>query len=167
MEFNVIGTRAYWFTLEVQLPGRDAYEVQGRFDVPRKAENVSFFDIANALKPGLELPVRVDPADPETVAIDWDRFLADPGRKKAVKAASEAGQRSQVAKQLARNPKLQAQLQSNNRIAVQAWVGAVQAGQMTRAEFDKNVTQEVESGRMDPADAQAAYAALGPPAPGA
>ncbi len=160
LELNIIGTRAYRFTLEVRVPGREPYEVDGRFDVPRKAENVGPFNRGNALKPGLELPVRVDATDPTVVAIDWDRFLGDPGRKKAVKSASEAGRRTRVAEQLSKNPKLQAKLQANNRMAIDGWVYAVQAGQMSREEFETTVNVELESGRMDPADAAAAWAVL-------
>ena len=108
LEPNVFGTRAYSLTLEVRLAGREPYEVTGMFDVPKKAENLNFFDTANTLKPGIELPVRVDAADAAKVAVDWDKFMADPGGKKAVKAAKEAGQRASVAKAVAKKPKMQA-----------------------------------------------------------
>ena len=160
LEPNVIGTHAYWFTLEVRVPGQEPYEVSGRFDVPKKAENISFFDVGNALKPGIELPVRVNSGDGSTVAVDWDRFLASPGRKQSVKAAKEAGQRANVAQQVAKNPKLQAKMWANNRLAVQGWIGAVKAGQLSRDDFERTVTGEVESGRMDPADAEAARQTL-------
>ena len=160
IELNVLGTRAYLLTLEVRMSGREPYDVSGRFDVPRKAENLGFFDIANKLQPGIELPVRVDPSDPDNVAVDWERFVASPDRKRQVRAAKEAAQRVAVAKQIAKNPKMQAKMWANNRIAVQAWAGAVQAGQMSRDDFEKHVTSEVESGRMDPADAEAARRSL-------
>ena len=161
IEPNVLGTRAYRLTLEVRVPGREPYDVSGRFDVPKKAENLSFFDTANPLKPGIELPVRVDPNDPETVAVEWERFLASPDRKSQLRAAKGAAQRSAVAKQVAKNPKMQAKMWANNRMAVQVWAGAVSAGQMSREDFEKNVNLEVDSGRMDPADAQAARQSLG------
>ena len=160
LEPNVMGTRAYWFTLEVRIPGREPYEVSGEFHVPKKAENLSFFDVANSLKPGIELPVRVDLNDSAKVAVDWDQFLASPGRKQSVKAAKEAGQRANVAAQVAKNPKLQAKMWANNRMAVQGWLGAVRAGQLSRDDFERTVTGEVESGRMDPADAEAARQTL-------
>lgn len=65
-----------------------------------------------------------------------------------------------VAKQVARNRTLQAQLWANNRRAVQGWIGAVRAGLLSRDDFERTVTGEVESGRMDPADAQAARQTL-------
>ena len=160
LDLNIVGTRAYQFTLEVRVPGHDPYEVNGRFDVPRKAENVGPFSRGNTLKPGVELPVRVDPTAPTIVAIDWDGFLGDPGRKKAVKDASDAGRRRGGAQQLAKNPKLQATHRAANRDAVGMWVYEVQAGRMSREEFDATVNVELESGRMDPADADAAWAVL-------
>jgi hypothetical protein len=160
LELNVFGTRAYWLTLLVRLPGREPYEVRDRFDVPRKAENVGFFDIANKLQPGVELPVRVAAGDPATVAVDWDRFLDDPSRPSSVREARVRAQRAQVAEQIARNPKLQAKMWAGNRQAVRAWADAVRMGSMTREAFERSVTQEVESGRMAPADAEAGRRAL-------
>ena len=157
---NIIGTRRYWFRLEVRAPGSEPYEVHGEFKVPRKAENVNLFNAANHLGPGLELPVRVDPADSVSLEVDWDRFLASPGRKKAVRAADDAVRRQAVRDQLEGKPELAAKMQANNRIAVQAWAGAVRAGQMSREDFERTVTGEVESGRMDPADAEAARRSL-------
>ena len=39
-------------------------------------------------------------------------------------------------------------------------MGAVQAGNMSRDEFDRTLELEVANGRMDPADAEAARGAL-------
>jgi hypothetical protein len=58
------------------------------------------------------------------------------------------------------NPELAQQLRANNATAVVAWARAVQAGKMSREEFDKTVDLEVKVGRMDPADAEAARATL-------
>ena len=44
-----------------------------------------------------------------------------------------------------------------NRQALPVWVQAVKGGSMKRKEFDKTVALEVKLGRMDPADAEAAY----------
>ncbi len=48
--------------MEIQIPGRDAYQVNNQFMVPAGA----------TLGAGVELPVKVDSADPGKVAIDWD-----------------------------------------------------------------------------------------------
>lgn len=162
---NVLGTRPYDLTLEVRLPGQEPYAVSGRFDVPRKSENVGFLGGPTALSPGIELPVRVDPRDPQSVAVDWDRFVADPGRKDAVRAADERDGRVRVAQHLAKNPKLQAKTQASGRQRVEHWAGAVRAGGMSRADYDKTVAGEVEAGRIHPDDAEAGRALLdGPPA---
>lgn len=162
LELNRFGTRRYTFTLEVRTPDRDPYEVEGQFKVPRKAENTGWLaaDVGNKLQPGLELPVRVDPADPSSVEIDWDRYLASPGRKTAQRAASEAGRIARAREQLERNPKLVEKLRAQNRVALEAWVEAVRIGNMSREEFEKTVQLELDSGRMDPADAEAARGSL-------
>jgi len=162
LELNRFGTRKYRFTLEVRLPDREPYEIEGQFKVPRKAENTGFLpaDVGNALKPGLELPVRVDPADNGSLEIDWDKFLAAPGRKQTQKAANQSAKNRQVAEQLERKPKVRDKLREGNRSAVRGWASAVQMGQMTREAFEAQVNQELECGRMDLADADAARATL-------
>ena len=159
---NLVGTRKYRFALEVQIPDRDPYDVEGEFKVPRRAENTGLLagEVAKPLQPGVELPVRVDPADPSTVEIDWDKYLATPGRKDAQKAANQSAKNRQMAAHLEKNPKLAAKARAGNKGAVQAWAGAVKMGNMTREEFDAQVDQEIEAGRMDPADAEAARETL-------
>lgn len=166
LEPNVLGRRTYWLTLEIRLPGRDPYEVAGKFRVPKRAENINLLNIQNKLPEGLELPVRVDPADADRVAIDWDRFLSSPGRKEAMREGVESARRRQARAQLERNPKLHAKIRENNRQAVMAWAGAVRDGNMSREEFERTVDGEVEAGRMDAADAEAGRRALDAPAAG-
>ena len=66
----MIGSRKYDFALEVTVAD-ELYAVQGRFKVPKKAENLGFFSIGNKIPAGVELPVWVDPADRGRVEIDW------------------------------------------------------------------------------------------------
>jgi len=56
--------------LEVHLPGREAYRVANQYMVPATA----------TINEGIRLPVRVDPADPSRLAIDWDRAAQEPAR---------------------------------------------------------------------------------------
>jgi hypothetical protein len=142
----------------VRIPDREPYEVEGRFKVPRKAENTGHLagGVGQPLRPGIELPVSVDPADQSSIEIDWKRFLATPGRKDAQRAATQSAKNRQLAEQLAGNPKLTEQLRANNRLAVQSWAAAVKAGSLSREEFEQTVNLELETGRMDPADADAA-----------
>jgi hypothetical protein len=112
------------------------------------------------LTPGLELPVRVDAADPTSIEIDWERYLKTPGRKQAQRAATQSARNRQMAEHLENNPKLAEKARAGNRVAVQSWAAAVKAGNMSREDFEQTVSQEVETGRMDPADAEAARATL-------
>jgi len=157
---DLVGSRTYRFTLEVTVPGREPYPVADRFKVPKRAESTGTLASAGYLAVGLELPVWVDPADPSAVAIDWHRFLASPGRKQAVRAAMDARRVAHMRDALERKPELAAQLRANNRTAAQGWVEAVRAGSMSREELERELTLEVDTGRMDPADAEAARASL-------
>jgi len=157
---NRFGRRPYRFRLEVHLPGHEPYMVEGKYKVPRKAENTGFFKRAIKLQPGVELPVRVSSTALDDLKIDWDRFLGSGDQKAAVDAASLSAQRAQLKKQIERNPKMQAKMWAGNKMAARAWAEALRGGAMTREEFDRTVDGEVESGRMDPADAEAARASL-------
>ncbi len=159
---NRFGTRKYRLMLEVRLPEHDPYEIEAEFKVPRKAENTGFIagGIGTPLNPGLELPVRVDAIDPASVEIDWDKFLASPERKEAQRAVNQSAYNRAVAEQLKRNPKQAEKARANNKVAVRGWAAAVRSGQMTREQFEETVKLEVETGRMDPADAESARASL-------
>ena len=163
VDFNRRGTRPYRFKLEVRVPDRDPYEIEGVFKVPRKTENTGLLESASALQAGIELPVRINPDDGDEVAIDWDAYMATPGRKDAHRAAGASRQHQLMREQLERNPKQMAKLQAQNRGVVQAWAGAVKAGNLSREDFEASVKMEVDSGRMDPADADAARRSLDGP----
>jgi hypothetical protein len=153
------GSRRHRLVLEVRLPGRDPYTVHGEWKVPNRS--LGALGGGGILAAGMELPVRVDVDEPQSVDIDWDAYKATPGRKEAQKAAQETRRTDRVREQLERNPKHQQRLREGNRQAVHAWAGAVLAGNMSREEFEQTVQVELDSGRMDPADAEAARASLG------
>jgi hypothetical protein len=153
------GKHSYDLTLEIQIPGTEAYEVSGEFKTPAKAGRTGLVS-HRGLGPGLELPVKVDREDPQRVAIDWDAFLASPDRKAAVKKAVQDESANANKRMLDANPDLAKQVRANNANAVVVWAGAVKAGKMSREKFDKTVDLEVRVGRMDPADAEAARATL-------
>jgi len=155
---EAFGKAKYSLELEVTLPGRPPYRVAGRFKVPAKAERTGL--TRASLSRGLELPVRVDPDDPERVEIDWDAFTASPDRKAALDGARSSRQAEVVKGQMAKKPKLQQQMWAQNKQAAAAWVVAVRMGNMNREEFEREIQLEVDNGRMDPADAEAARAEL-------
>jgi hypothetical protein len=153
------GKHRYVFTLEIQVPETEPYEVSGEFKTPAKAGRTGVLS-HRGLEPGLQLPVTVDRADPQRIAIDWDAFLASPDRKAAVKEAVQGESANANKRMLEANPDLAQQLRANNATAVVGWANAVKAGKMSREDFDKTVNREVKVGRMDPADAEAARASL-------
>jgi hypothetical protein len=153
------GKHRYDLTLEIQIPDSEPYEVSGRFKTPAKAGRTGLVS-HRGLQPGLELPVKVDPRDPQQIAIDWDAFLASPGRKAAVKEAVQGESANANKRMLEANPDLAQQIRANNATAVVVWANAVKTGEMSREKFDKTVDLEVKVGRMDPADAEAARASL-------
>lgn len=149
LELNRFGTRAYRLVLDVELEGEPPFEVDGTFHVPRRAENTGLLagSVGNSLKPGLELPVVVDPRDRTRVEVDWKKFLAAPERKAAQKQTEQDAYDRALAK-------------THNKAAVKAWAEMVQAGELSRETFERNVAAEIEGGRMDPADAEKARAKL-------
>ena len=152
------GSRRYVLMLEVRLPGREPYDVEGKFKVPNRA--LGAVGAGGILAEGIELPVRVSETEPNAVDIDWDAYRSAPGRKQQQKAAQESRAHVKMREQLERNPKLAEKLRAGNRQAVQGWAEAVRAGNMSREEFESTVELEVATGRMDPADAEGARATL-------
>ena len=159
LAFDHFGSRRYRLLLEVRIPGHDPYMVEGEWKVRNRSLGV--FGGGGILAAGIEVPVRVDADDPGSVDIDWDAYKAMPGRKQAQKAAQEARAIAQGRAQLERNPKLAERTRAANRQTVHLWAGAVRDGGMSREEFETAVQLELDSGRMDPADAEAARASLG------
>lgn len=156
--YGSFAKQGYELELEVSVPGREPYTVRGRFKAPAKAERVGL--TRASLSAGIELPVRVDRSDPERVEIDWDRFAADPARKDAIQDARLTRQNTQLRAQLEKDPEQQKKMWAMNKGTASVWAGAVKMGSMTREEFERDVALEVDSGRMDPADADAARALL-------
>jgi hypothetical protein len=152
------GSRRYVLLLEVHLPGREPFEVEGKFKVPNRA--LGSVGAGGILAEGIELPVEVSETDPNAVEIDWDAYRSAPGRKQQQKTAQESRAHENMRKQLERNPKMAEKLRAGNRQAVQGWAAAVRGGGMSREEFEREVAVEVATGRMDPADADAARATL-------
>ena len=153
-----IGKRRYQFTLEVAAPGSEAYKVDIDTKVPARSQWAGLGKLRD-LPPGLELPVRVDPSDPQSLEVDWDKFFANPDRKKAVSKASSDHNVAKYREEVA-TTETGRKLIEGNRAALPVWVQAVKGGNMKRKEFDKTVELEVRLGRMDPADADEAYRQL-------
>lgn len=162
-QLNYFGYRTYEFTLAVSTPVHGEYEMHDAFKVPRRAENTGLLanKVQVGLKAGLELPVHVDPRDRDGVEIDWPAFLADPDRKRDQDDAAQKAYNRKLKEQTEADPKLLATMRANNELAARTWAEAVRNGVMEREQFEQALDLEVECGRMDPADAEAARASLG------
>src|SRR4051812_19258681 len=84
IDVSDFGVGRHVFRLQVRLPGRDAYEVSGHFKVPpevqfgkKRSMVLRPFVKRHRIPVGLKLPVDVDPARSDDVAIDWDAQMGD------------------------------------------------------------------------------------------
>lgn len=164
-EFDVsdFGVGRHTLRLEVRLPGREPYEVEGRFKVPpkvqfgRRAPLIARPLLKRSPIPvGITLPVTADPAKPDDVTIDWDGFLAAGGRDEMKRLSEAEG----VDKLQRTYPEQTAQMRANAQRELPVWVTYVQGGTMSRKDFDKNVDAYVKLGYLEPAEADAARARL-------
>jgi hypothetical protein len=153
------GLGAHTLRLEVRLPGREPYVVEGRFKVPaevqfgRKRGFVARPLMKRTPVPaGITLPVSVDPAKPEDVMIDWDAFLAAGGRDEMKRLHESAA----VERLHSARPEQAAKQKEDAKVALDTWVAAVQAGTLKRKQFDQSVDVQVKLGFLDPADVEAA-----------
>lgn len=162
LELNYFGYRTYDLALAVSTPVHGEYRTEGAFKVPRRAENTGLLaaKVQVGLKAGLALPVHVDPRDRDEVEIDWPAFLADPNRKRDQDDAAQKAYNRKLKEQTEADPKLLATMRANNELAAKTWAEAVRNGVMAREDFEQALDLEVECGRMDPADAEAARATL-------
>lgn len=104
LELNHFGYRTFSFVLDVVTSVHGSHTVDADFKVPRRAENVGWLapSVQVGLKPGLTLPVHVDPRDPNAVRIDWPAFLDSPGRKEEQKAAAQVDYTRRVSEESAK-----------------------------------------------------------------
>jgi hypothetical protein len=164
-EFDVsdFGVGRHTLRLEVRLPGREPYEVEGRFKVPKEVQfgKRAPFLLRPLMKRspvpvGITLPVSVDPAKPDDVTIDWDGFLAAGGRDEMKKGNEAAG----VDKLRATYPKETAQMRENATRDLPNLVAGVKGGSIKRKDFDQTLETFVRNGYLEPGEADAARAEL-------
>lgn len=154
----------YAFTLEVTVPGREPYTVEDvRTRVPAKAEKYGLFE-EHPIPLTLEVPVVVEAARPERVAIDWKTFLAYPDRVARLKAAR--GRALQIAAQrnaqalAAQNPAAASAPRQNPALV---WAEAVRAGTLSRQQFDQSALRLLQLGQLSNDEYLAAEARLNEP----
>lgn len=150
----------YDFVLGVTLPGQPTYQVAKRDRVPGKVEDGGLLRGEVHLAPGIEVPVHVG-SDPTDVTIDWDAYLAMPGRAEDAELARNrkawAGVKAQFAKQPAA---FQQQMLDGSRMASLSHAQAVVDGHLTREAFEKQYDQVYRSGHIRVEDLAAAVAII-------
>ena len=130
--------------LEVRIDGRDPYSVLQEFKVPKK-----WFEIGK----GVELPVRVDPEQPDRIVIDWEAFGAA-GGKQVVEERGAQNQRDANYKAVSQNPALRESAQKQ----LTVWLAAVEAGSMTVEDLHRYIDERVTVGMLTPEEGDAAKA---------
>jgi hypothetical protein len=127
--------------LEVRIDGRDPYSVLQEFKVPKK-----WFKIVR----GVELPVRVDPEQPDRIVIDWEAFGAA-GGKQVVEERGAQNQRDATFKAVSQNTVLREAAQKT----FVEYLGEVEAGRMTVQDFNGYVDEHVTQGMLTPEEGDA------------
>jgi hypothetical protein len=127
--------------LEVRIDGRDPYSVLQEFKVPKK-----WFEIGK----GVELPVRVDPEQPDRIVIDWKAFGAA-GGKQVVEERGAQNQRDATFKAVSQNTVLREAAQKT----FVEYLGEVEAGRMTVQDFNGYVDEHVTQGMLTPEEGDA------------
>lgn len=141
-----LGTIPHLLTLEVHIPGRDAFTTSGRYKVPAKATGSSGYE----LPPGLRLPIVVrDPASSD-FDIDWKAFNASPDRKAAVKKAAADRSSAEATAYTNSVPGMKEQTWAASREALPLWMDMVRNGQLKRKNFDRDLNTLVRIGQMQP-----------------
>jgi hypothetical protein len=151
----------YRFVLDVHRPGMEPYRIEQKVRVPSKVQRTLTQGEVH-VPSGAEVPLRVTGPGPEDVEIDWDGYLALPGRKQTAERLRAEAQWDRVGAEFERTTK-PAQVQkvrANSRMAALAWADAVVAGQMTRAQFDQSTEQSLRMGHLLAEDLQEARAKL-------
>jgi len=142
-----MGWRPHELTLEVHLPGEQAYETKGRFRVPARFCHGS----AVRLPTGVQLPVKRTGAGPEEIKVEWGSFAKTREDKKEIKRHAAREHNDALVEGLERNqPEAQARMREANTGALPTWVAAVKAGKMKRKEFDQSVQTLLRLKQIDP-----------------
>ena len=151
----------YRFVLDVRRPGFEPYRIEQNVRVPSKVQS-SLTQGEVRVPRGAEVPLTVTGPGPADVEIDWDGYLALPGRKQQAERLRAEAQWDRMGADFEKRTK-PAQVQkirSEHRTAVHLWADAVLMGTMTREAFDHESEMAIRMGFLLPADHAEARAKL-------
>lgn len=161
MAIDAVASVPYRFVLEVHRPGAAAYRIEQRERIPAKVQR-TWTQGEQHVPAGTEVPLRVTGPGPDEVEIDWDGYLAMPGRKQAAERLRGEAQIDHIAAEFERTTK-PAQVQkirANTRMAALTSADMVRAGQMSREQFDESMNLSVRMGHLLPEDLAEAVAKI-------
>jgi len=153
-EASTFGNAQHDFKVEVRVPGREPYELQGLFRIPVKLMGV--------VGRGTVVPVKVHPSEPSRVVFDWEHFdsSAVVDIDDASTGESGAGQVVAGSHESIRDQVHDAMPDATRTMMLDGWVQATKAGGLSRPEFDQTLADAVESGMVTQEEADAARAKL-------
>ena len=130
---------AYDFVVDVQVAGSAPYRVGHRERVPLSATRAKLIGGDEKIPDGITLPGWVDPADPQTIRIDWSAFNASPESTAEVANAEQYEQdRNYAEHALPRMPAKQQQMLRDSALqGAMLLAPMVKAGQVSREQFEQ------------------------------
>ncbi len=151
----------YRFVLEVRRPDMASYRIEQRERIPSKVQR-TWTQGEQHVPAGTEVPLRVTGAGPEDVEIDWEGYLALPGRKQAAERLRGEAQLGHIAAEFERTtkPAMAQKIREQTRVAALTSADMVLAGQLSRAQFDESMGQSVRMGHLLPEHLAEAVAKL-------
>ena len=151
----------YRFVLDVRRPGFEPYQIEQKVRVPSKVQR-SVMQGEVHVPRGAEVPLVVTGPGPSEVEIDWEGYLALPGRKQQGERLRAEAQWDRMGAEFERknSPAQVQKIRAEHRTTVFAWVDAVRMGNMTRESFDQETDMAIRMGFLLPADYEEARAKL-------
>lgn len=151
-EASNIGNAQHDFELEIRVPGKEPYKLQGLFRIPVK--------LMHAVGPGTIVPVKVHPSNPKRAVIDWEHFDASLAPDTNIDTVS--GLLGGATVMTATPEAVHSMMPDATRtMMLDGWVQATKAGALSQAEFDKTLVDAVTSGMVTQEEADATRAKLG------
>ena len=158
---DATGTR-YDFEVDVDVAGAAPYRISHHERVPLSATRAKLIGGDEKIPDGIDLPGWVDPADSQSIRIDWSAFNASPESKAAVANAEQIEQDRLYAEHMI--PKMKpAQLATMRAGAEQSatmLAQMVRAGQLPREQFEQQAGMDLRRTLLTPEQYAAAVAII-------
>jgi hypothetical protein len=151
----------YRFVLDVRRPGFEPYRLEQWVRIPSRVER-TWTQGAAQVRAGTEVPLTVTGPAADDVEIDWDGYLAMPGRKQQTAQLAAEAQWDRMGADFERtnSPERVQKIRADHRMAVSTWADLVLVGTMTREAFERESEMAIRMGFLLPSDYHEARARL-------